>query len=127
MTWRHSTDSADSACEFCLACGHTESHASWCGPDYLSLERVEVHGASCIPERMRDRPMLGAYRHPDFNGRGHGHPRRFKRPHSPTVTVSGCMTASMLSPPLVRHELMSIVSGFVARRHGSATKCGSTR
>jgi hypothetical protein len=67
MTWRHSTDSAEAACESCLACGRTEGHASWCGPDYLSIERVEVHGTSSTPEHMLDRPMLGAYRDPDLN------------------------------------------------------------
>jgi hypothetical protein len=55
--------------ESCLACGHTEGHASWCGPDYLGQERVEAgpdSGTRAIPDHMLDKPMLGAYRHPEL-------------------------------------------------------------
>jgi hypothetical protein len=46
--------------EPCLACGHTVGHASWCGPDYLSLERVPVAGDAGVPEHVLERPTIGA-------------------------------------------------------------------
>jgi hypothetical protein len=61
------TPSAGPAGEQCLACGHVEGHASRCGPDYLTQERVAISD-DVVPtlEHILDKPMLGAFRHPDL-------------------------------------------------------------
>jgi hypothetical protein len=65
----------------CLACGHADRHASWCGHSYLAQDLITIGAAPArIPDHVGATPMLGAYRHADLKAAKRWQPPRVDVP-----------------------------------------------